>query len=134
MLVCRKCSKKLDGGFGKDGEERLAKLIEGRVAGEPRSCIYTGRLIAQQKRILDFIALARCLDATGRPYRLSLVGQDFGGAEAVLRRELAGQIAQGSVRLPGRLVQRLWWGHARVARQLLAQRHVAASLARQRLL
>jgi glycosyltransferase involved in cell wall biosynthesis/GT2 family glycosyltransferase len=67
------------------------------------SCIYTGRLIAQQKRILDFIALARCLDATGRPYRLSLVGQDFGGAEAVLRRELAGQIAHGSVRLPGRL-------------------------------
>ena len=27
MLVCRKCSKKLDGGFGKDGEERLAKAL-----------------------------------------------------------------------------------------------------------
>ncbi|ATP21172.1 MULTISPECIES: hypothetical protein [Sphingobium] len=27
VLVCRKCSKKLDGGFGKDGEERLAKAL-----------------------------------------------------------------------------------------------------------
>lgn len=25
VLVCRKCSKKLDGGFGKDGEQSLAK-------------------------------------------------------------------------------------------------------------
>ncbi|WP_176592899.1 (2Fe-2S) ferredoxin domain-containing protein [Sphingobium sp. EM0848] len=27
VLVCRKCSKKLDGGFGRDGEERLAKAL-----------------------------------------------------------------------------------------------------------
>jgi len=27
VLVCRKCSKKLDGGFGKGGEERLAKAL-----------------------------------------------------------------------------------------------------------
>lgn len=27
VLVCRKCSKKLDGGFGPDGDERLAKAL-----------------------------------------------------------------------------------------------------------
>ncbi|WP_150290718.1 (2Fe-2S) ferredoxin domain-containing protein [Sphingobium estronivorans] len=27
VLVCRKCSKKLDGGFGRDGEQRLAKAL-----------------------------------------------------------------------------------------------------------
>ena len=27
MLVCRKCSKKLDGGFGPRGDERLVKAL-----------------------------------------------------------------------------------------------------------
>ncbi len=27
VLVCRKCSKKLDGGFGPDGKDRLAKAL-----------------------------------------------------------------------------------------------------------
>ncbi len=27
VLVCRKCSKKLDGGFGPGGDERLAKAL-----------------------------------------------------------------------------------------------------------
>jgi predicted metal-binding protein len=27
VLVCRKCSKKLDGGFGKDGDKSLAKTL-----------------------------------------------------------------------------------------------------------
>jgi predicted metal-binding protein len=27
VLVCRKCSKKLDGGFGQGGDERLAKAL-----------------------------------------------------------------------------------------------------------
>ncbi|WP_066519368.1 hypothetical protein [Sphingobium cloacae] len=27
VLICRKCSKKLDGGFGPDGDERLAKAL-----------------------------------------------------------------------------------------------------------
>jgi len=67
------------------------------------SCVYTGRLIQHQKRILDFIHLVRALEQTGRPYRLSLIGQDLDGSEALLRRELAEQIRQGRVRLPGRL-------------------------------
>lgn len=31
MLVCRKCSKKLDGGFGAKGGERLAKALKKQV-------------------------------------------------------------------------------------------------------
>ncbi|WP_375196120.1 (2Fe-2S) ferredoxin domain-containing protein [Sphingobium sp.] len=27
VLICRKCSRKLDGGFGPDGDERLAKAL-----------------------------------------------------------------------------------------------------------
>lgn len=32
VLVCRKCSKKLDGGFGPDGGERLAKALRKHLA------------------------------------------------------------------------------------------------------
>ncbi len=32
MLVCRKCSKKLDGGFGPDGEQPLAKALRKSLA------------------------------------------------------------------------------------------------------
>ena len=32
VLVCRKCSKKLDGGFGPDGEQTLAKALRKRLA------------------------------------------------------------------------------------------------------
>jgi predicted metal-binding protein len=32
VLVCRKCSKKLDGGFGADGNERLAKTLRKHLA------------------------------------------------------------------------------------------------------
>ena len=32
ILVCRKCSKKLDGGFGPEGKERLAKALRRHLA------------------------------------------------------------------------------------------------------
>ncbi|MFB0872265.1 MULTISPECIES: (2Fe-2S) ferredoxin domain-containing protein [unclassified Sphingobium] len=32
VLVCRKCSKKVDGGFGPEGEERLAKALRKHLA------------------------------------------------------------------------------------------------------
>jgi len=35
LLVCRKCSKKLDGGFGPDREDRLAKRLR-RTLGKGR--------------------------------------------------------------------------------------------------
>ena len=36
VLVCRKCSKKLDGGFGDDGDQRLAKVLRKRGGGKGR--------------------------------------------------------------------------------------------------
>ena len=36
VLVCRKCSKKLDGGFGDDGDQRLAKALRKAVGGKGR--------------------------------------------------------------------------------------------------
>lgn len=32
VLVCRKCSRKLDGGFGPDGDARLAKALRKHLA------------------------------------------------------------------------------------------------------
>lgn len=32
VLVCRKCSKKLDGGFGPNGKERLSKALRKHLA------------------------------------------------------------------------------------------------------
>lgn len=32
VLVCRKCSKKLDGGFGTDGRDRLAKALRKQLS------------------------------------------------------------------------------------------------------
>lgn len=32
ILVCRKCSKKLDGGFGPKGDERLSKALRKHLA------------------------------------------------------------------------------------------------------
>ena len=36
VLVCRKCSKKLDGGFGDDGDQRLAKALRKSLGGKGR--------------------------------------------------------------------------------------------------
>ena len=33
VIVCTKCEKKLDGGFGKKGKERLSKLLAKRAGG-----------------------------------------------------------------------------------------------------
>ena len=36
VLICRKCSKKLDGGFGDHGDQRLAKVLRKRGGGKGR--------------------------------------------------------------------------------------------------
>lgn len=33
LLVCRKCSKRLGGGFGPDGDRKLAKVLKRELAG-----------------------------------------------------------------------------------------------------
>ncbi|WP_199170635.1 (2Fe-2S) ferredoxin domain-containing protein [Caulobacter sp. FWC2] len=34
VLVCRKCSKKLDGGFGEDGDQKLAKALRQAIGAK----------------------------------------------------------------------------------------------------
>lgn len=34
VLVCRKCSKKLDGGFGADGDQKLAKALRKAIGAK----------------------------------------------------------------------------------------------------
>lgn len=36
VLVCRKCSKKLKGGFGEDGDQKLAKLLRKAIGARPK--------------------------------------------------------------------------------------------------
>ena len=50
VLVCRKCSKKLKGGFGPDGDDTLAKALRQEIArsdgGKPRKPKRRGTHIA----------------------------------------------------------------------------------------
>jgi predicted metal-binding protein len=52
VLVCRKCSKKLDGGFGPDGKARLAKALRKHLS------LKTGRKAAAG--ILEVNCLGIC--------------------------------------------------------------------------
>jgi glycosyltransferase involved in cell wall biosynthesis len=67
--------------------------------------VYTGRLVQYQKRILDYVDLARALDRTGVPYELSLIGSFVAheGSQAPFEAEAAEHLADGRIRLLGRL-------------------------------
>ena len=41
LLVCRKCGKKVGGGFGKDGEQRLEKALKSQLKGKGRHKVVT---------------------------------------------------------------------------------------------
>ena len=76
-------------------------------AEEPREAmqlIYSGRLVQYQKRVLDFIDLARALDATGAPYELSLVGtfSSRENTEAAFRADAREHLSDGRIKLVGR--------------------------------
>jgi glycosyltransferase involved in cell wall biosynthesis len=66
--------------------------------------IYSGRLVEYQKRISDFIELARALDRTGVPYEISLVGTFSKDKEKeAFQRDAAAHIADGRITIPGRM-------------------------------
>jgi glycosyltransferase involved in cell wall biosynthesis len=67
--------------------------------------IYTGRLVHYQKRVLDYVDLARALDRTDVPYELSLVGSFVAhdGSQAPFEAEAQEHLADGRIRLLGRL-------------------------------
>ena len=69
--------------------------------------IYTGRLVEYQKRILDFIDLARSLDRLGVPYQLTLIGEFSGreNAREIFEARAKAHLADGRIRLPGRMTR-----------------------------
>jgi glycosyltransferase involved in cell wall biosynthesis len=71
----------------------------------PLRLIYAGRLVHYQKRILDYIDLARALDRTGVTYELSLVGSFVAreGSQAPFEEQAREHLADGRIRLTGRL-------------------------------
>jgi len=71
----------------------------------PMRLIYTGRLVQYQKRVLDYVELARALDRTGVRYELSLVGSfvDREGSQAKFESKAGEHLADGRIRLPGRM-------------------------------
>jgi predicted metal-binding protein len=40
ILICRKCEKKLGGGFGPDGDQRLSKLLRRQAGGKGRKAAF----------------------------------------------------------------------------------------------
>ena len=69
VLVCRKCSKKLDGGFGEDGDEPLAKALRHTLdAGEMRK----PKMLRREIAVIE----VGCLDICPRKAVVVVKGSD----------------------------------------------------------
>ena len=62
--------------------------------------VYTGRLVQKQKRIFDFVDLARQLEQREIPFELTFIGDGVDQSEFV--RRIAPHVERGNVRLLGR--------------------------------
>ncbi len=81
-------------------------VIEKRAPRSDRiRIVYAGRLVQYQKRILDFIDLARALDRLGVPYEVSLIGTFSGQANTgtIFTERAKAHLDDGRIRLLGRL-------------------------------
>jgi predicted metal-binding protein len=58
VLVCRKCSKKLDGGFGPSGDQRLAKALRRALDDRPGTSKRKGRKAIS--RVIEVDCLDLC--------------------------------------------------------------------------
>jgi glycosyltransferase involved in cell wall biosynthesis len=67
--------------------------------------VYAGRLVQYQKRILDYVDLAKGLDAAGSPYEITLIGNFSAreGAQDIFEQRAADHIADGRIKLSGRM-------------------------------
>jgi glycosyltransferase involved in cell wall biosynthesis len=67
--------------------------------------VYAGRLVQYQKRVLDFVTLARALDRTGIRYELSLIGTFSAHEDArdAFERDARAHLEDGRIKLPGRM-------------------------------
>lgn len=105
VLVCRKCSKKIDGGFGPDRDEGLAKALRrGFAAGEARKRKARRRPLA----VLEVGCLGVCpkravvVVKASEPGALVLVPQGAGFGEVVARLGLGGFADPGREDAAGR--------------------------------
>ena len=85
---------------------RSEEIVSQRGSRSPKLRIaYAGRLVQYQKRVLDFVALADALDATGIDYEIVLIGA-FPAHTDVEDRFMASaarHLATGRIKLAGRL-------------------------------
>jgi glycosyltransferase involved in cell wall biosynthesis len=67
--------------------------------------VYAGRLVQYQKRILDYIDLARALDRSGLPYEMTLIGSfvAYEGSQPLFEKQAREHLDDGRIRLPGRM-------------------------------
>jgi glycosyltransferase involved in cell wall biosynthesis len=72
-----------------------------RKPGDPIRLVYAGRFVEHQKRITNYVKLARLLARAGVPFTLTMIGD--GDLFERVRAELRDLVAAGSVKLPGRL-------------------------------
>ncbi|CAM5357262.1 Putative metal-binding protein OS=Sphingobium scionense OX=1404341 GN=GGQ90_003192 PE=4 SV=1 [Sphingobium scionense] len=77
VLVCRKCSKKLDGGFGKDGEERLAKALRRHLSLKKGRKAAAGIIEVNCLGICPRGAITVVNGAASRDWMLVLAGTDL---------------------------------------------------------
>ena len=92
-------------------EDRLTTIPYGVAVPESRppqntyaSAIriaYCGRLVQEQKRVLDFVRLVQCLHERNLPFQLTLIGDGPDGEQ--LASQMQPFMDQGLVRLTGRL-------------------------------
>jgi glycosyltransferase involved in cell wall biosynthesis len=69
--------------------------------------MYSGRLVQYQKRVLDFVDLAKSLDRMGVPYQITLIGAfpATGGVKESFDLAAAEHLTSGRIRLAGRMTR-----------------------------
>ncbi len=76
VLVCRKCSKKLDGGFGPAGEQALAKALRKTLARPAPGGAASGRIKPRRRGIA--VLEVGCLDICPKKAVVALRAADPG--------------------------------------------------------
>ena len=94
-------SKSLTINYGVDAPAELVNKANQREKIEKLRIVYSGRLVQQQKRILDFADLLQSLQERGVPFEFTMIGD---GQEADELRQLAAPfVDSGQLRMLGRL-------------------------------
>ena len=88
VLVCRRCERKLDGGFGHDGDKALSRLLRKRAGGKGRKARF-GVVSTQCFKLCPKKAVT-VVDAA-RPDRWLVVGKGTAVEDVIARLVLEDQ-------------------------------------------